>query len=751
MESRLINYITLLQLVLVSSLLLIKMDAGAQAAKRADSSRVYALLAEADQQYIRGTLEATLDKASEALALSRRARLPRAEALANLKIASVYVKQGRITQVEPLFAQALRTGATLRDSFLLALATYQRGQFLMYQGRHTMAEEHFHRSLDLHFNRLDSRHKGQVYNDLGYLFGQKGELEKQVQWLLKAIRVHEQLNDPIELAVSKGNLGLVYHSLGNKPEAIRYIRQSIQLKEANEDMQGLTISYGNLANIYTSISLDSALHFHGVAATYAERNNLKSALIQSHTNLSAIYDLRARNGDREENKRLALEHILTAIELCRQTDDEIGSASKIRWAGQLYGDLNDTAEMERHFSLAMNIGRKAADKSIIRDIYGARASSYAKKKNFEAAWNNIREYYKYRDSLVNEKTATNIAELQTQYETEKKDNEIARLETEQQIKQLNIEKQEAIIAGNKLDADRKESEIQLLSKQQELRDIRIRQQEEALDNQLLLARNNEQALLLADQEKLITRKALSDQRFQRNVMIAGLGLFIILALVIFNRYQLSKKLQQQKELLTVRNNIAKDLHDEIGSTLTSIKILSQVSYKHLGDDTGKSSVMLRKIAEQSDQMQQGMSDIVWAITPQNDRLENLVVRMREYIRDTLEPRQIDTQLEVDENILGENIGMQQRRDFYLIFREALNNIVKHANCKSVNVQLIRVRDEVQLTITDDGCGFLSAQASSGNGLKNMKARASSMNGSLAIETGEGGGTKLTLTIPASGI
>uniref|UniRef100_UPI0034DACA8C histidine kinase n=1 Tax=Escherichia coli TaxID=562 RepID=UPI0034DACA8C len=152
----------------------------------------------------------------------------------------------------------------------------------------------------------------------------------------------------------------------------------------------------------------------------------------------------------------------------------------------------------------------------------------------------------------------------------------------------------------------------------------------------------------------------ADQRTQRNLLLVGVLLLLVTALFLFNRYQLKKKLQQQQVLLAVRNNIAKDLHDEIGSTLTSIRILSQVSYNNLDKDQQKSSRMLRQITEQSEQMQQGMSDIVWAITPQNDRLENMMVRMREFVRDTLEPKNILTEFQVEEQALQENIGMAQR-------------------------------------------------------------------------------------------
>src|SRR5688572_30035817 len=175
------------------------------------------------------------------------------------------------------------------------------------------------------------------------------------------------------------------------------------------------------------------------------------------------------------------------------------------------------------------------------------------------------------------------------------------------------------------------------------------------------------------------------------MMIGGIVLFIILGLVLFNRYQLKKKLQQQNELLAVRNNIAKDLHDEIGSTLTSIKILSEVSQSNLQKDQLKTSNLLNKITEQSSQMQQGMSDIVWAIKPDNDKLENMLVRMRGYSSHTLESKNIEALFHVDENVLSQSLDMQQRRDFFLIFKEAVNNAAKYSQATKVEIDISRSR------------------------------------------------------------
>jgi two-component system, NarL family, sensor histidine kinase UhpB len=356
---------------------------------------------------------------------------------------------------------------------------------------------------------------------------------------------------------------------------------------------------------------------------------------------------------------------------------------------------------------------------------------------------------KYKDSILNTETLSKIADIETKYETEKKDKAIVELNAEQKIKQLELEKQKAIIAGNIEESKRKQNEIDLLVRSTELQELKIKQQDEELEKSLLLAKTKEQQLKLAQSEKLLHEKQIQNQKQLRNALIAGTALILILAGVLFNRFQLKKKLEQQKMLQTVRNNIAKDLHDEIGSTLTSINILSKVSKKHLVGDIEKSSAILENITEQSQNMQQAMSDIVWAIRPDNDLMENMLVRMREYVSHTLELKNIDSSFDISADIMQQPLAMEQRRDLFLIFKEAVNNASKYSKAKTVNIHLARDNGSIHMTIKDDGVGFDPSHTGSSNGLKNMKERAAALNGGLTIVTSPGKGTSIDLQFPTA--
>ncbi len=714
----------------------------AQSYTRNDSVQIYKWLSQADEEAVTGSLDSAMKYARLALGVSKEKKMLRGEGFAKLKIADILVQQDSPVEVADFFTEGLKIGTQLKDSFLMALACYQQGEYLMYKDQLEEAEKLFNRSLSLKFGKEQSSHTALVYNDMGYMSGLKDELEKQADWYLKAIRLYEKTEDVNGLASTTSSLAAVYAKLGNTTKAFEYTKSAIAMREKTRDIQGLANSYENLSRIYLTVSLDSASKYQQVAMQYAEKSGVKSLMIRSYDNLSVLMD-------RQRNKPEALAYIKKSIALCREINDKAGLAGKCRWAALLCGDMKDSIAMEAYYRESFDLAVQLKNKTLLQDLYGTKAGYYSKVKDFKNAYDNLKKYYAYRDSVVSDQTATNIAGLQTKYETEKKDNEISRLNTGQKIKQLEIEKQKAIIVGNRLQAIQKENEIKLLSQQQELRDSRIKQQGEELEKQLLLAKNSQQELQLVETEKKLKDKQLQNQKLLRNLMIGGMILAGLLAFVLFNRYQLKKKLQQQNELLTVRNNIAKDLHDEIGSTLTSIKILSQVSQNNMQKDPQKVSSMLEKITEQSSQMQQGMSDIVWAIKPDNDKLENMLIRMREYASYTLEPKNILAAFLVDEQVLSQSLDMQQRRDFFLIFKEAINNAAKYSQATKVEIGLKKEKGRLYLHISDNGIGFTADKETSSNGLKNMKKRAEILQGFLQIQSEPGIGTTIFVVVPAT--
>jgi len=208
-------------------------------------------------------------------------------------------------------------------------------------------------------------------------------------------------------------------------------------------------------------------------------------------------------------------------------------------------------------------------------------------------------------------------------------------------------------------------------------------------------------------------------------------MFAFMIGLIYNFFRL-KDMQRQK-LLQLRNNIAKDLHDDMGGTLSYIKILSEVESMKLKENNS-----FQKINEKTDEVMSMMSEIIWNINPNYDSLILVVAKIQEYAIERLEPRNIE--LIFNASNISDKIKLSpaKKRSVYLICKEAINNAAKYSNAKTLIIKIGMIGQMISVLIKDDGVGFDPIAISYGNGLKNMKNRASDLGGALNITTDENG-------------
>lgn len=194
----------------------------------------------------------------------------------------------------------------------------------------------------------------------------------------------------------------------------------------------------------------------------------------------------------------------------------------------------------------------------------------------------------------------------------------------------------------------------------------------------------------------------------------------------------------------IRNRISHDLHDDIGSTLGSISIYSEVA-KH-ADESNRNEV-LEKIGASSREMLEKLNDIVWSINPENDHLDRMESRMRSFALMLLQPLGISYSFKFNTDGHRNILTMDQRRNVFLIYKEALHNIAKYASCKNVTIQFEVKDSRIRMEITDDGIGFQQndATANNGNGMKSMRLRAQALKAGFDVITSPGSGTKIKIS------
>jgi signal transduction histidine kinase/ligand-binding sensor domain-containing protein len=205
------------------------------------------------------------------------------------------------------------------------------------------------------------------------------------------------------------------------------------------------------------------------------------------------------------------------------------------------------------------------------------------------------------------------------------------------------------------------------------------------------------------------------------------------------------------ELERVRTRIATDLHDDVGSSLSQIAVLSQYASRQAARGGEEAKGSLARITELSGSVVDAMSDVVWSINPARDRMSDLVHRMRRFAVDLLSETEVNLTLDLPADDADEPMAPEVRRQVFLVFKEALHNAARHARASAVRVSFRRERDSLVLVIADDGRGIAaSPSGSTGLGLANMRRRAVAIGGTLDVGPGSSGGTEVRLRIPVSG-
>jgi signal transduction histidine kinase len=213
---------------------------------------------------------------------------------------------------------------------------------------------------------------------------------------------------------------------------------------------------------------------------------------------------------------------------------------------------------------------------------------------------------------------------------------------------------------------------------------------------------------------------------------------ILLLFYAFHKYRMQQAIKMER----MRLRIASDLHDDIGSTLSSISMLSEIASQQ-----EKEAVLVKalsKIGENSRDVLNSMDDIIWSVNPQNDLLSSLVVRLREYTLPVCKSKNILFSMHVEEVINTMKLGMDERRNIYLIVKEAINNAIKHSGCTQLSVAFILNHNQLEIKVSDNGCGFDPAIRGLRNGITNMERRAKQFGLEFVIKSEKNSGTHILL-------
>lgn len=573
-----------------------------------------------------------------------------------------------------------------------------------------------------------------AYNNIGEVYRFLGNYPEALKNQLASLKIKEELGNKLLMAASYNNIAIIYDLLGSYPEALKNYRAALQIAEELKNKFGIATCKGNIGIINVNMGhYSEALENQHAALKIWEEIGSKGGIATAYSNIGDVY--RSQGNSPE-----ALKNYLAALKIAEEIGDHGTMAFCYNNIGKVYLNIKKYLEAKQYLMNGLSLAKEIGGKENIKDAYDGLSKLDSAIGNYQQALVHYKLYTDYKDSMLNETSSKQIAQMKEQYESEKKDREILQLSGDKQ--KLESEKQISALENEKIQALNLYSrqQIELLGNEKKLQLLQI--EKEKADNAVQKAETDKKhgQLVVLNKEKDIQTLQLNKQKQTKNFLIAGLILFAVLSFFVYRNY----RTRHQLKLQTLRNKIASDLHDDVGSTLSSISIFSQMAQAQ----SKEVIPALETIGESSRKMLDAMADIVWTIHPENDQFEKIIMRMRSFAYELLGAKQIDFEFEADDDVTEIKLSMEARKNLYLIFKEATNNMVKYSEATKAMFAIKGEKDKLTMMIRDNGKGFDATKESSGNGLKNMKKRALEIGASLFIDSTPGNGTTIKLELAA---
>lgn len=256
-----------------------------------------------------------------------------------------------------------------------------------------------------------------------------------------------------------------------------------------------------------------------------------------------------------------------------------------------------------------------------------------------------------------------------------------------------------------------------------------------------VAINQLTATNVANDKKIKKSKTLT------NFLFGFVGIMGLVFLFFTNRMQLKRKLEKQLAITGERERIIADLHDDVGATLSSIHIYSELAGNIIETKKAESKDLMNKISQQGKALSSRMSDIIWSLKPVDEGRYSIINRVKNYSQELLAGQGINTIFDIDEELDNRIENPQVRKNILLVTKEAMNNIAKYSKANTASISLRQIGQSVILSIADDGIGFDQTHAKEGNGLHNMLQRSKQIKGACDIISSVGKGTRVECIYP----
>lgn len=579
-----------------------------------------------------------------------------------------------------------------------------------------------------------------VTNEGVILSERMGDNEGAMQKYRLSLKLSRYADDKKGEAAVLNNMGSIYEGWESTDSAICYYDQSLKLSMAIGDKEGIANSLNNIGSVYSKKG-------NSIAALEYYYNALDLA-VKSHNYLDEALAL-GKIGvihDEQEEYDLALENLTKAMDLFQKQGSLKDVANLFNGIGTIYkktGRLQEAYQCHlRGLKVNQQIGNVYGEGESLLGIGNCLYTQGKTKEALDTLVKALSFFEKAERNYMQVQVLNSIARI---YLFEKKCKE-ARTYAETALRKVEPDygfSEQAYLAETLSEIYKCVGNYKRALEMKEW----FRIMSEKVRNEAITKRSlhdqykyEYERKAYGDSVKVASEKQLYEVRLKQEranvyILLLSLALLVFLGLFIFQRI----RYKQKQRVLQLRNEMASDLHDDVGAALSSIKLLAGMTKSN--PERAIASGLVARMEQTSLETIDAMNDIVWSIHAKDDSFPVVLDKMRQFGERICESGGIQFKFLADKGVEGLHLDMMQRKNIYLIFKEAINNAVKYSKASHIKVSISKERRQLCLRVSDNGTGFdPEANIKRGNGLGNMRRRTEEIKGHLKIMSDTSGTT-----------
>lgn len=630
-----------------------------------------------------------------------------------------------------ILAHELRSQArAMKNASFVARASELMGASWYVRGELHKALRHYDTALTQHRRNGDREGMADVLTNMATFRSAMGERQEALRMYAEGMRLHEELHDSTSIANDLNAIGVIHVARGDHVRAAACYQKSLHIQELLGNARGVCTSRLNLGLLLAEQGDPSAALTHlraalAIAQRLDDQHQIGKCLEEVGSCEEMLGDTAAAftSYDRSMTVRSAIDDLRGLINVRNRIGELKHAQGHTAEALELF---EENARIAQEQELPWGLGYALLGKARVLRTMRSPAKALLAAQQAEEAATTSEDLSLRRD----------LADLQHKILSD-----LGRWREALLAHELSVVLNDSIM--------REENQRAVLHNE-----YRYAYEQEAKADSLAQA-------LRIGQEEARTQMRLASERSRRNMALALGGLLTVVVVAIWQRARLLARtnasiLQAQKRLLEserareaseVRTRIARDVHDQLGSDLTKLVMLSTEAKALASEDpraVGATALDIERVAAEANR---SLGDIVWAIDPHHDSLAGLTERVREHCERMLKRSHIGHRIDCRHEGPDRSLDPATKRDLYLILREALNNALKYAQATHIEVSFLTSADGLRMMVKDDGIGLASQEQSTGHGLANMRARAERIGATFSVDGTDGTTVRLAHTLP----